>query len=220
VDQEQTLIELHEQAANLRPAQRLLGIGIWKLDLDSMRLTWSDNLYDMYGVGRDEFGHDFNSYVALVHPDDREQMQLHYAAFADSDSKHFNFEHRILRPDGSVVHVRGVGEITEGRTGNVLTGVVQDISSQVRNQKTMDEAINLVRIAGEMALVGGWRVDLEQGIVYWSDVVATIHDEPDLSEVPVEKASTTMHRSFGIAFAKSLAPVSTRASPTMKFCSS
>lgn len=46
---------------------------------------------------------------------------------------------------------------------------------------------DLLRIAGRMARFGGWIVDLDEGIVDWSDEVCAIHDEPPGTRVPIEK---------------------------------
>jgi len=65
---------LREQEANLRTSHRLPSLGIWKMNRDTGALAWSDNAYAMYSVTREAFGHDFASYVALVHPDDRNRI--------------------------------------------------------------------------------------------------------------------------------------------------
>ncbi len=95
-----------EQDANLRTAQRLLGLGFWKFDFATGALTWSDEVYDMYGVPHGAFGETFDAYVELVHPDDREQTLARFEEFTASGEPHFYFEHRIVRPAGGVIHGR------------------------------------------------------------------------------------------------------------------
>jgi len=179
---------LKEQEANLRTAQRLLGLGLWKLDLATNRLTWSDNVYDMYGVAREAFGHDFDAYVALVHPEDREGMRAGYAAFEASGETEFTFEHRILRPDGRIVHVRGIGELTESDGGLALGGVVQNVTDEKEQAARLADAMRLLRIAGRVARLGGWRVDLPGMRARWSEEMAEIHELPDAQEIDVEQA--------------------------------
>ncbi|MEX0730730.1 MAG: PAS domain S-box protein [Aquisalimonadaceae bacterium] len=179
---------LLEQDANLRTAQRLLGLGIWKLNIETDSLFWSDNVYTMYGLGQDAGAINFTTYVALVHPEDREGMLAHFADYAASPTPHLEFQHRVLRPDGRVIHVRGVGELTENQADRILTGVIQDISSDVEASARLAEATSLQRIAGHAARLGGWRVDLAAGIVQWSEETAAIHEVTDTHRHSLDEA--------------------------------
>ncbi|MCC5868741.1 MAG: PAS domain S-box protein, partial [Gammaproteobacteria bacterium] len=174
-------LKLGEQQANLRTAQRLLGLGIWKLRLDTDELEWSQEVREIYGSEAS----DFEAYVALVHPDDREQMRANYAAFDATSGESFEFQHRILRADGRVVHVRGIGEVTGSAGQQMLTGVVQDVTRQVEDAARLAAASSLQRIAGKAAKLGGWHIDLATQYVSWSEETASIHELPDVRNLPV-----------------------------------
>ena len=118
---------LSKYEANLRMAQRLLGLGFWSLNLDTLKLVWSDNIYDIYGVSRTEFGHTPDAYFDCIHPDDRAELR---AAFATNPTPTFDIQHRILRPDGKVIHIRGVAELSLSTEGRILNGVMQDTTEQ------------------------------------------------------------------------------------------
>lgn len=169
---------LREQEANLRTAQRLMGLGVWKLDIASGRLTWSDNVYRICGVRADKFDPVFENYVELVHPDDRPAMVEEYEQFRDGSDPHFIFRHRIVRPDGQIAHVRGIGERAKTPTGIVLNGVIQDVSDIVAREEDLSQITTLIRIAGRAAKFGGWRVTLDPPTVTWTGQTARIHDEP------------------------------------------
>ncbi|PKL85072.1 MAG: hypothetical protein CVV22_09605 [Ignavibacteriae bacterium HGW-Ignavibacteriae-1] len=59
-----------------------------------------------------------------------------------------------------------------------LIGVASDITEQKAAEEKIKESNDLMRIAGEYAKLGGWDVNLETDICYWSDVVAKIHEMP------------------------------------------
>ncbi|ROQ01150.1 PAS domain S-box-containing protein [Stella humosa] len=179
---------LLEQQATMRTAQRLLGIGIWKMNLESGALSWSENLYEMYGIAADHFGHRFDSYIGVVHPDDRAMVLAQFEAFAQSTERYFDFRHRISRRDGKVITVKGLGERTQSSVGPILTGVVQDISDQVAAAERLSEATNLVKIAGRTGKLGGWRLDLARWQVEWSEETAAIHDAADIRTLSVDEA--------------------------------
>lgn len=164
--------------ATLRTAQRLLGLGLWEIDFSTERLQWSESLYTMYGVSPDQFGHGFEDYFALVHPDDAPEAREKFASFDPATQQHFEFAHRILRPDGRVIHVRGLGEVQQGDQGPVLTGVIQDVTPQVTAERERVAATHLLRLANRMARLGGWRVALDTGGIAGTAEMAAIHEEP------------------------------------------
>ena len=131
LDLRSAIARLAEQNATLRTAQRLIRIGVWKYYPEADRLIWSPDIHDMYGVAEADFSGNFEAYTALVHPDDRAEMEKTYAAFVASGTPVFEFAHRILRPDGRIIHIQGVGELTQTSEGPLITGVVQDLTHQI-----------------------------------------------------------------------------------------
>ena len=172
-------LRLQEQEANLRTAQRLLGLGLWGLDERTGALRWSDNVHEMYGVAPGAPGTNLNTYLDLVHPEDHEALRTAYLDFRRSGRSSFEFAHRVQRADGSVMRVRGIGERTDTVDGPMLTGVVQDVTRQAQAEARLEEAMRLLRIAGRTARLGGWRADLAAGHIVWSPETAAIHDEPE-----------------------------------------
>jgi PAS domain S-box-containing protein len=64
---------------------------------------------------------------------------------------------------------------------NRLTGavhVVSDITGRKRAEEKLQESAGLIMIAGEMAKLGGWSVDLANNRCTWSDETAAIHERP------------------------------------------
>ncbi|MCO5250434.1 MAG: PAS domain S-box protein [Candidatus Kapabacteria bacterium] len=59
-----------------------------------------------------------------------------------------------------------------------LIGVASDITEKKAAEEKFKENHELMRIAGEYAKLGGWSVNLENNLCYWSDIVAKIHEMP------------------------------------------
>ena len=133
--------KLSEQVSTLRTAQRLIGIGAWKYEYWSDTLTWSQEFYQMYGLDEATYTPSWENFKNLLHPDDRDRITEAYRTFAHTGQTDFDFFHRICRPDGSVLHVRSIGEISETRHGKMLTGIVQ--TSPARSSKATDCAVDL-----------------------------------------------------------------------------
>jgi len=64
--------------------------------------------------------------------------------------------------------------------GNVLgvIGVSRDITERKRVEESLRQQQSLLRIAGRVALIGGWSLDLATRKVSWSDEICAIHELP------------------------------------------
>lgn len=172
------LFALRERAARLKTAEMLLDLGSWEYDLDRGALNWSDRVFDIYGVPREREVPDFDSYVAMVHPEDREQMLSTYTEFFESGAPEIEFQHRIIRADRSVSHIRGVGTRHKVGEREIVIGFVQDITSVKVAEDELKSQARRRRLAGHLARLGSWEVDLIKMHVTWCEETAAIHDEP------------------------------------------
>ncbi len=132
---------LREQRTLLAEAQNLAGLGCWEWDPASGRITWSDELYRIYGVERGRFTPSFEGYLERVHPDDREQARSAVAR-AMADGRGFSFDERIVRPGGEVRYLRSRGEVVrddQGRSLKVL-GACLDITEQKNSEAALRAA--------------------------------------------------------------------------------
>lgn len=122
---------LRETAWNLAEAQRVGRIGSWMLDSVTEEVTWSDELYRIFGIEKHDFRNTYQSFINRVHPDDRE-LVLETNARARDKGTAFDFEYRIVLPDGQLKTVREIGYAHLDKKGNVtgLFGVAQDITER------------------------------------------------------------------------------------------
>lgn len=124
------ITELIASTKKLNEAQQIAQIGHWDWEVATDRLTWSDNMYNIYGVDPDE-GIDFDKFVSLVHPDDRSSVQA--AIQSTFQSQIFDdFFHRIITPAGEMKILHARGEIVTDKDGKILrfVGTGQDVTKQ------------------------------------------------------------------------------------------
>lgn len=101
--------ELAEQVAErLEEAQRTAHLGSWEWDVAADSLSWSDELYRIFGVTPERFETTYDSYLSLIHPDDRELVEG-TVGLAFETHERFAFSHRVVRPDGLVRVVESTG---------------------------------------------------------------------------------------------------------------
>lgn len=186
----EAILRLNEREASIRTAERLLALGQWRFDLQTQKLEWSENTFRMYGLDPDEHEPDYALYISLVHPEDRPKMERQYADFIASEARSYEFWHRIVRPDGRVITVRGVAERAVTPEGEVTTGFVQDITGQLETDARLSEAHAQLHFASRAAQIGYWRYDLDAQLVHWSEETAAIHDLPGPRDVTLDEAVT------------------------------
>ena len=92
----------------LRQAQRVAHVGSFEWNIKEDRITWSEELYCIYGIEPGQFAGTYEAYLQRADPEDRERVN---AALFDAlrERRPFVSEHRIVRPDGTkrVLHTRG-----------------------------------------------------------------------------------------------------------------
>lgn len=111
--------------------QRLAHLGSWEWDVVADSITWSDELYRIYGLEPQEFPATYEAFLERIHPDDRDMVDSTVqAAYASQEP--YAFDHRLVRPDGSVRWLHGRGRVVADDDGNVLRlyGVAIDVTEE------------------------------------------------------------------------------------------
>jgi PAS domain S-box-containing protein len=121
--------KLERSEARLREAQRAARLGSWEWDVENNSIWWSEELYSIYGIHPASFSASYEAYLDRIHPEDRANARAVVAA-ALREKRPFAFEHRILRPDGTVRIVLGQGDVLLDHHGRPvrMVGTTQDIT--------------------------------------------------------------------------------------------
>jgi PAS domain S-box-containing protein len=122
---------LRQSRDTLSEAQRIAGLGSWEANLADGTLSWSEEVYEIFGVSPETFDHTMDAFMTFVHTDDRRAL-LQAQQRALSGEAPLELEHRIVRPDGDVRYVYERAEVyldDQGRPQRQL-GTVQDITGR------------------------------------------------------------------------------------------
>jgi len=124
------LRELTQRERQLVRASRMAQLGAWELDVATGRGSWTDELRDLYGTDPTDDPQSFDEYESLIHPEDRPIARDHITR-AIEHGRNFRFEHRIIRPDGTVRHMVTTGEVDLDSAGNAIRiwGIEQDVTA-------------------------------------------------------------------------------------------
>jgi len=128
--------ELRKSKARLAKAQHIAHLGNWDWDIEHDELTWSDEMYRIFGLRVGEFQNTLEAFLIFVHPDDREFVRQFVNA-ALNRTKPFSIDYRIALVDGTVKTVHQEVDVTFDETGKAvwMTGTVQDITQFKRAEE-------------------------------------------------------------------------------------
>ncbi len=155
---------LAKTAARLREAQSIAHIGSWEWDLRSDAITWSDELYGIFGVEQGTAPLSYDPYLEQVHPEDRARVD-ETVRQAYADGRPFAVEHRVVRPDGSERVVSGSGRVLfEGDEPVMMVGTAQDVTEQRQVDKLREDILSAVshELRTPLTSVLGFALTLEQ----------------------------------------------------------
>jgi two-component system, cell cycle sensor histidine kinase and response regulator CckA len=158
----QTEEALRRSEASLREAQRIAHLGNWQWNIRTNDLHWSEEIYSIFGLARDQFQETYDAFLERVHPEDREKVAQAVRQALD-EGKPYSLEHRVLRPGGETRIVHERAELTWDAAGNPLqmVGTVQDITEQKRIEA---EFLRAQRLDSVGALASGMAHDLNNAL--------------------------------------------------------
>lgn len=161
--------DLIESQMQLAEAQEVTQLGSWSWDVERDHITWSDQLYRIYGLDPQEFDPNFEGYVEHIHPDDRELMRgVIDSLYSGEDS--FSVDHRVMRPDGQVRTVNARGKVIRDVSGRPLKliGTSQDITLRRQSEAALRASEMRFRNLAQSSPEAIVSADSNGHIVYWN----------------------------------------------------
>jgi PAS domain S-box-containing protein len=155
---------LLQTASRLSEAQALAHIGSWEWDIRRDVITWSDELYRIFGLAPGAGPMTYATYLEHVHPDDREFLDQ-VVTRAYGEGKPFALEHRVIRPDGAERVVSGRGRvILEGGEPTFMMGTAQDVTEQRQADRLREDILSAVshELRTPLTSVLGFALTLER----------------------------------------------------------
>jgi PAS domain S-box-containing protein len=129
---------LTQSEQRLEEAQQIAHIGGWQWEIEPNQVTWSDELYRIYGLEPRSFAPTFASFVERVPAEDGDRVVAAIRQ-AEGDHQPFSFDHHVVRPDGDIRVVHVQGKVVTGPDGRPvrMTGTAQDVTER----KAIEDAL-------------------------------------------------------------------------------
>jgi PAS domain S-box-containing protein len=156
--------ELVRAASRLQEAQGLAHIGSWEWDIRKDVVTWSEELYRIFGMAPEPGPVNYAEYLERLHPSDRAFVD-EIVTRARAEGRSYAFEYRIFRPNGEerVISARG-RVILEGGEPVAMVGTSQDVTDQRQADRLREDILSAVshELRTPLTAVLGFAVTLEQ----------------------------------------------------------
>jgi len=185
-------IEERKQAEfYLAEGQRLAHTGSWAFNAAGFE-HWSPELFAIHGLDPHNKPPNAQEYLALVHPDDRKFVAQEIQTML-AEHRGFDFTKRIVRPDGSIRHVRCVGApaTNSGIQGFVGTGIDvtehELLTQEIRRREAYLAEAQRLSHTGSF----GWRP--ESGEIAWSDETYRIFEYDSTLKPTLDLVTQRIH---------------------------
>lgn len=123
--------QLRESERRLAEAQRAGRLGSFEWEIQRDRVTWTDELYRIYGLEPGSQELTYAAFLEHVLPEDRDLVRAHVERALERGGP-FEFEERIGRPGGQLAILRTTGEVLKDASGQPvrMVGICQDVTEQ------------------------------------------------------------------------------------------
>ncbi|MDT9176979.1 MAG: PAS domain-containing protein [Limnospira sp. PMC 1291.21] len=106
----QTEYQLYKITQDLLNSQKIAGIGTWEYNVSSGKITWSEEVFRIYGMDPTQGEPTLAELREKMHPDDRDR----HAEDAERSltlGEPFYTEYRLVRPSGEIRYIQGMGGV-------------------------------------------------------------------------------------------------------------
>ena len=135
-DQRQLARELEGEKLRLVEAQAVAKVGSWETDLATLRVNWSRETQRIFETDPATFQPTHESFLQLVHPDDRAKVDAAFRASLGSPAD-FSLEHRLQFPHGHIKFIEERWRTVRdaGGTPQRAVGTCHDITERKRAEQ-------------------------------------------------------------------------------------
>ncbi len=124
-----------------RLATETAQIGVWDYQITDNHLWWNEQMYQIYGISKEQFGADYQVWSHALHPDDKTRAENEILK-AIQEEKPFDTQFRIIRPNGEVRDIRAAGILQRDEQGKLsnMIGVNFDVTLIKESERVLIQA--------------------------------------------------------------------------------
>jgi signal transduction histidine kinase len=146
--------ELRRSEAFLAEGQRISRTGSWTWKVTTGEMSWSAEHFRIFGLGPVATTSSFELFVDRIHPEDRPAFE-EMVEKAVRDGGNFEYDFRIVTPDGVTKYVHSVGHsAVNGAENGEFIGTVMDVTERRLGEEALRSAVADLERASRLSTMG------------------------------------------------------------------
>lgn len=160
----------HELHGSLLEAQRIGKIGGWTLDVETLTVTWSEQLFHMFAMAPIDEIPSYDEQKALFSEDSFKKLDAAIQNTIKTGAS-YELELNVNRADGKKgwILARGAAIKSDGDVVKKIRGIAVDISERKELLLQKEKLYIENRLAIDTAKLGLWTLHLDTGELIWND---------------------------------------------------
>ncbi|MBD2178958.1 PAS domain-containing protein [Pseudanabaena sp. FACHB-1998] len=169
--------QLMKTDTHLKTAQRIGKLGSWEFEISTGILTWSDEVFRIYGLEPSAEPPGYEELQQYIHPDDWEYFH-HTVQTAINSQKAYDLEHRIIQSNGKLIYVLAKGEMIYNGSGQLthIVGTAIDITDRKIAEQKLQNLTDRLTLALKSAAIGIWEWDVPNDILIWDERMYELYE--------------------------------------------
>jgi len=180
----EVLLQINEK--DLRESQRISQVGSWRLDINSNQVTWSEELYKMYGFDPTLPPPPYSEHMKLFTAESWERLSKALALTRETGIP-YTLELETVRKDGSNGWMWVHGEADVDQAGKIVSlwGAAQDITRRKKEEARLAETEQRLRLANKATSDVIWDWDVATDTQRWNEAGKLVFGWTEIVDGPV-----------------------------------
>ena len=141
----------------LQESQTLAHLGSWELDTATNLVTWSDEVYRIFGITPQEFDNKFSTIFEMIYPEDRDRVEQNFRGSLNHKEPSYEIHFRLVRRnDKQLRYVSNNFHHEWDESGKVVRtlGTIHDVTEQVEAEQHREQLYQQLLQAQKMEAIG------------------------------------------------------------------
>jgi len=157
---------IRQREQQLALAQKITRLGSWELDIESGKMSWSEELYRIFGIDPATTTPSLEVFLGMVHPTARDKVKMVIQNAVKNGQPFISHYCGIVRPDGSNRKIHCNGDVifdTAGKPAAVI-GTAQDVTERRQTEEVRARLAMIVESSDDAI----FSVSLDDTITSWN----------------------------------------------------